>query len=105
MKLSTAITLALILTSVADGQEAGEPRRGREVARFNCLACHAISRDEQLSPNPSAPPFQRVADTPGMTAIALNHLMHSAHKTMPLIVLAPEEQWHLVAYVLSLRSK
>ena len=41
----------------------------------------------------------------GMTAIALNHLMHSSHETMPLIMLAPDEQWHLVAYIISLRGR
>jgi mono/diheme cytochrome c family protein len=106
MKLSTAIAMVLLLlTGAVHAQDAGEPRRGQDVARANCSTCHAISRNEQASPNPSAPPFQRVADTPGMTAIALNHLMHSAHKTMPLIILPPEEQSHLVAYVLSLRSR
>ena len=105
MKLSTAIALVLLLTSAASAQDAGESSRGLKVARVNCSACHAISRNEQLSPNPNAPPFQRVADTPGMTEIALNHLMHSAHKTMPLIILPPEDQRHLIAYVLSLRSK
>ena len=40
-----------------------------------------------------------------MTAIALNHLMHSSHETMPLIMLAPDEQWHLVAYIISLRGR
>jgi len=105
MKLSATIAMVLLLPSAVHAQEAGEPSRGLEVARANCSTCHAISRNEQSSPNPSAPSFQRVADTPGMTAIALNHLMHSAHKSMPLIILPPEEQWHLIAYVLSLRSK
>lgn len=105
MKLSTAITMMLLLlTRDAYAQDSGEPSRGRDVARANCSNCHAISRNEQASPNSSAPPFQRVADTPGMTAIALNHLMHSAHKTMPLIILPPGEQSHLIAYILSLRS-
>jgi len=106
MKLSTAISMVLLLLpSSSQAQVAGEPSRGRDVARANCSSCHAISRNDKSSPNPSAPPFQRVADTPGMTAIALNHLMHSVHKTMPLIILSPEEQSHLIAYVLSLRSK
>ena len=105
MKLIAAIAMVLSLTSAIQAQEGGEARRGLEVARANCSTCHAISRNEQPSPNPSAPPFQNIADTPGITAIALNHLLHSAHKTMPLIILPPEDQWHLIAYVLSLRSQ
>ena len=38
-------------------------------------------------------------------AVALNHLMHSSHETMPLIILPPEDQWHLVAHILSLRGQ
>jgi mono/diheme cytochrome c family protein len=106
MKLILALTTAVLaLGANAQAQESGEPKRGLEVARVNCAACHAIARSEKVSPNPVAPTFERVANTPGMTAIAFNHLMHSAHKTMPLIILAPDDQWHLAAYVLSLRTR
>ena len=40
-----------------------------------------------------------------MTAMALNHLLHSSHKSMPLIIVPPEDQWHLVAHILSLRGR
>jgi mono/diheme cytochrome c family protein len=96
--------LSLSLSPTLFAQESGEPGRGLSVARSNCATCHAVARGENASPNPIAPPFQRVANVPGMTAMALNHLMHSSHKTMPLIVLPPDEQWHLVAYILSLRA-
>lgn len=106
MKPLLAVTSAfLAAAAVAHAQESGEPRRGLAVARANCAACHAVARGERASPNPLAPPFQRVADTRGMTAMALNHFMFSAHETMPLIILSPEDQWHLVAYILSLRSR
>ena len=105
MKVMQAAMVALLaLGGVAQAQESGEPKRGLAVARANCASCHAVARGEQSSPNPLAPPFQRVANLPGVTALALNHLMHSSHKTMPLIILPPEEQWHLVAYILSLRN-
>jgi mono/diheme cytochrome c family protein len=86
-------------------QEAGEPRRGLAVARSHCASCHAVERGQRSSPNPFAPPFERVANIPGMTALALNHLMSSSHETMPLIILPPDEQWHLVAHILSLRNR
>jgi mono/diheme cytochrome c family protein len=106
MKLILALTLVFsAVAAAAQAQESGEPRRGLAVARANCASCHGIVRGDRASPNPLAPPFQRVASTRGMTAIALNHFMHSAHETMPLIILSPEDQWHLVAYILSLRSR
>ena len=95
----------LALGANAQAQESGEPKRGLAVARVNCAGCHAIVRGEQVSPNSVAPTFERVANTPGMTALAFNHLMHSSHKTMPLIILPPDDQWHLVAYILSLRTR
>jgi mono/diheme cytochrome c family protein len=86
-------------------QESGEPKRGLAVARAQCASCHAVERGQRASPNPFAPPFEHVANIPGMTALALNHLMSSSHETMPLIVLPPDEQWHLVAHILSLRGR
>ncbi|MCC6888813.1 MAG: c-type cytochrome [Hyphomicrobiales bacterium] len=103
-RLGLLIVAALAIAVPARAQEAGEPKRGLAVARANCASCHAVARGDRSSPNPLAPPFERVANIPGMTAMAFNHLMQSSHKSMPLIVLPPEDQWHLVAYVLSLRD-
>ena len=100
------LLMMLAFVSAAQAQEAGEPQRGLKIARANCANCHAVGSGEQLSPaNELAPTFQRVANMPGMTPMAINHLMHSAHKTMPLIILPPEEQWHLVVYIVSLRTR
>lgn len=107
-QVSFFMVLALCVVAYASGagaQESGEPKRGLAVARENCAGCHAVGRGEGASPNPFAPPFQRMADLPGMTAIALNHLLHSSHESMPLLVLPPDEQWHIVAYILSLRGQ
>jgi len=106
MKLKSRYLLVMLtFVSAAQAQEAGEPQRGLNVARANCATCHAIGRGEQLSPNQLAPTFQHIANLPSMTPMAVNHMMHSAHKTMPLIILPPEEQWHLVAYIVSLRTR
>jgi mono/diheme cytochrome c family protein len=101
----TVMVALLALGASAQSQESGEPRLGLKVALANCAGCHAIARGEQSSPNPLAPSFERVANTPGMTALALNSLLHSSHDSMPLIIVPPEDQWHLVAYVLSLRGR
>lgn len=107
MKVYGLVLLILIvgLAGSAGAQESGDPARGLTVARELCGSCHAVRRGQEVSPNPVAPPFVRVANIPGMTAMALNHLMHSSHKTMPNIILAPEDQWHLVAYILSLQTR
>lgn len=107
MKAHGSALIALVVAHIgsAGAQESGDPARGLTVARELCGSCHAVRRREEVSPNPIAPPFVRIANIPGMTAIALNHLMHSSHKTMPNIMVAPDDQWHLVAYILSLQSR
>jgi mono/diheme cytochrome c family protein len=102
------MVLALCVVACAPGsraQESGEPKRGLAVAREHCAGCHAVAPGERTSPNPFAPPFEDMANLSGMTAIALNHLLHSSHESMPLLVLAPDEQWHIVAHILSLRRQ
>jgi mono/diheme cytochrome c family protein len=106
-RISLLVLLALsavVCASVPWAQESGEPKRGLAFARENCAGCHAVGPGERDSPNPFAPPFEHVANLPGMTAIAVNHLLHSSHDTMPLIILPPDEQWHIVAHILSLRE-
>jgi mono/diheme cytochrome c family protein len=104
------VLMALVLGAIGhpsnlQAQEGGEPKRGLAVARAQCASCHAVERGQRSSPNPFAPPFENVANLPGMAAIALNHLLHSSHESMPLIILSPEDQWHLVAHILSLRGR
>lgn len=107
-RVSLLVLLALCVVVCASeprAQESGEPKRGLAIARENCAGCHAVGPGERDSPNPFAPPFEHVANLPGMTAIALNHLLHSSHDTMPLLILPPDEQWHIVAHILSLRER
>src|SRR5512147_3189486 len=56
--------------------------RGRTLAENVCSACHAVAPHQMQSPNPNALAFQAVADTPGMSATALNAWLHTSHPTM-----------------------
>jgi hypothetical protein len=69
-----------------------------------CGDCHAVVPNAP-SPNANAPAFTRVADTPGMTAIALNAFFQTAHRTMPQISLPVADTRDLIAYILSLKSR
>ena len=106
MKAGLAIaTLAFaLLNAPALAQEAGEPAKGLAVARTLCAGCHAIQSSDWASPNLLAPPFDRIANVPGMTAMALNSFLQSSHETMPNIMVPPDEKWHLIAYILSLKT-
>jgi mono/diheme cytochrome c family protein len=78
---------------------------GKAYATEVCAACHAVQQGEMMSPLMEAPAFQEVADTPGMTELALSVWLQSSHPTMPNIVLSQDEIRNVVAYIRSLKSK
>ena len=104
--LTLAVAAWVALTSQASAQDA-DIEAGAAYAKKVCAACHAVLANEQISPLPQAPTFQSVADTPGMTEMALTVWLQSAHpgKTMPNIVLEPDDLRNVVAYIRSLESR
>jgi mono/diheme cytochrome c family protein len=84
--------------------EAGEASRGLVYAEQNCASCHAIQASETMSPNMDATDFVTIANTPGMTSIALSAWMQSAHPTMPQLLVGQDQVDDLWAYMLTLRE-
>lgn len=100
------VTLALGFTSAARAEELGNAEKGLEYARAHCAECHAVeAAKEDFSPNPDAPAFTAVADTPGMTARALAVWLETSHPTMPDLILPIEARDNVIAYVMSLKGK
>jgi mono/diheme cytochrome c family protein len=91
------------------GAQTGDPGAGAVYAQQVCAKCHAIDRTGS-SPEPTAPPFKDVANTPGMTATALAvFLTTNMHQprtatTMPNIVLDRQELDNIIAYITSLKD-
>lgn len=77
--------------------------KGAAIAHQICAECHAVNAGQRQSPNGTAPTFEAIASTPGMTAIALTAALRTSHRTMPNIILADDELRNVVAYVLSLK--
>lgn len=105
--LLAALLLATISTAQAqtpDREDAVAQADGRLYAQENCAVCHAIGAMPAPSPNPAAPNFRVIASTPGMTAIALNAILHSPHRSMPNLIVAPAAINDLAAYMRSLRD-
>ena len=100
--LTAAIALAA-MTTCGKAQEVGQPGRGLELANRLCTQCHAVQKSQARSPNERAPRFETIAAVPGMTAMALSAALNTSHRTMPNILLAPDEQAHIIAYILSLK--
>jgi mono/diheme cytochrome c family protein len=90
--------------AVAHAQEPGAAQRGLAYARTNCVQCHGIERNERFSPEPNAPAFQSLANTPGVTWIALTAWLQRSHETMPDLIIPPNHREDVIAYILSLKE-
>lgn len=102
--LSICVGLALSVAA-AHAQEPGPARRGGYVyAEKNCAECHAVERGDELSPEPTAPAFQSLADTPGVSWIALTAWLRRSHETMPNFIIPPNHREDVIAYILSLKE-
>ena len=104
LALGFAAAVGLALAGGAQAQE-GDVAAGGVYAKQICAACHAVLPHEQISPVIQAPTFQSVANTPGMTELALSVWLQSSHPTMPNIVLEPNDMRNVIAYIRSLKSK
>jgi tetratricopeptide (TPR) repeat protein len=93
------------IVPIADEQDLGDASKGLAYAQRVCAQCHAVTRNQRVSPDANAPTFKAVADTPGMTATALVVFFRTPHRTMPNLVVEPDAMDDLIAYVLSLKSK
>lgn len=102
LMLMGAMTLAL--AGAAAAQEA-DIAAGKAYAKKVCADCHAVQAGDEFSPLVVASPFQEVADTPGMTELALSVWLQSSHPTMPNIVLEQDDLRNVVAYIRSLKGK
>jgi mono/diheme cytochrome c family protein len=86
-------------------EEMGSPQRGLAYAEANCASCHAVAAGAAVSPLPEAPAFQTVANTPGMTGLALRVWLQSGHETMPHLMVEPEHADDVWAYIDSLKQR
>lgn len=86
-------------------QETGDPQKGLTFAREVCAACHAVERWQPYSPNPQAPRFDAIANTRGMSGMALYAFLQTSHATMPNLILEPDEIANVVSYILSLKAR
>ena len=77
---------------------------GRAYADRACANCHAVAPHQSVSPDPKAPAFETIANTPGMTTMALNVWLHTPHRTMPGFIVNPDRIEALSAYLQTLQT-
>jgi mono/diheme cytochrome c family protein len=95
--------VAVLAGSAAAAQEAGDARKGLDFARRVCAECHGVAPGQTVPA--AAPTFSAIANTPGMTALALTVFFRTPHRNMPNLVISDEDRENVTAYILSLRDK
>ena len=107
IRVMFTMPLAAALAAVAAGAKAQDIAAGQHAfAREACNACHVVEFEQGAFRRfVIGPAFRDIANTPGMTATALQVFLTSSHPRMPNLLLTPEEKANVVAYILSLRDQ
>ena len=100
-----AALAALPLLAPARGQALGDVVAGERLAREVCAACHAVEKGDTLVTFEGAPAFQLVANDPSASEVGLRVFLRTPHKTMPDLILTPQQTDDIVTYILSLRER
>ena len=101
MRFAAILGLVAAFAASACAQD-GDVRAGRAYAQGVCARCHDIE-DGLLSPNPKAPPFGTIVNTPGVTGAALNTILRTPHRDMPDLILPKQDLENVIAYILTLK--
>jgi mono/diheme cytochrome c family protein len=107
-RLASLATGAAVLAFMGVHRLAADSRdadKGLAYAERVCSDCHNVLRTDAASPNPQAPAFKKIANTPGMSITALTVWSRTSHPTMPNLVIEPADMQDLIAYILSLRNR
>jgi mono/diheme cytochrome c family protein len=94
----------LVLSGAATAQDA-DVRAGRMTAETNCAECHVVRGGQHGRSTGAAPSFERIANAPGMSPLALQAALQTSHRTMPNVMLEPDELRGIVRYILTLRRE
>ena len=98
------VCFCLVSASLANGQQLGDAGRGLAYAQRHCSGCHAVQAGQLVSPVPAIATFKPIANTPGMTRMALTVWFQSPHPNMPNLVLEPSARDDVIAYIVSLQD-
>lgn len=97
--------ISIAATAFADAEDFGDPYRGREFATKVCVECHGVLPEDITSPKLESPTFKVIANTPGITRIALTAWFQTPHPTMPNLIIEGEDLDNVISYILSLKDK
>jgi mono/diheme cytochrome c family protein len=105
MRRRTAMPfLLMFMTGAAHAVELGDAARGLAYARVNCAECHAVQAPWHVVPFEEVPTFRDIANTPGISELALISFFQTPHPTMPDFQVPASDVRDLTAYFATLRS-
>lgn len=80
-------------------------RRGLEFARQHCSGCHGVVANSS-SPNPESPPFEDIANRPGVSRETLRQFLRDSHNYPAAMNFAVEDARisDLAAYIVTLKK-
>ncbi len=88
----------------AYAQGRGDSAKGLALAQRLCADCHSVTPGAAGSPPKAAADFETIANTPGMTDLALSVWLRTPHRQMPNLQLSDDQRTDLIAYIASLRK-
>ena len=104
MRAFATIPILLLAARPALAVELGDAARGLDYARLNCSECHAVEPPWDSGPFEEVPPFREIANTPGISELALISFFQTPHPTMPDFQVPSAAVRDLVAYFATLKD-
>jgi len=103
--LNDALAPASLPKTAPAAVAAGDAEAGHAFALATCSVCHVVSPD-QPSPREftTAPDFQSIAGTRGISDVALHEFLFGVHPTMPNMHLSEKQADDVIAFILRLRK-
>jgi mono/diheme cytochrome c family protein len=104
ISIALMVAVGALLGAPAFAQEIGSATRGWKLAIRTCAGCHWV-RHSGKSGSLRAPTLSAIANTTGMSGMALNVALLTSHRSMPNIVLNAPERADVIAFILTLKTK
>lgn len=102
--LPSAVLLLLLSAATASAQDIGDAERGLAYAQGHCAECHDIDRGIYGMSVFGAPSFEEIANTRGMSELALVSFFQTSHPSMPNFMVANEDARDIIAYLATLKD-
>ena len=100
----TAVLFVRLHSAAGATPPSGGASAGHRLAEAWCKECHAIEAATAGSKG-SPPDFIAIANRPSTTALSLKVFLQTSHRSMPNLIIAPDQADDLVSYILSLKRE